>query len=210
MDYLPEFLRYFDIDLRPSNSELIQLDSIREHLYPGAHIATSNPYEHYHHGIVIDTEPDDLSIIHFWGQEKENGRIQTTNLPVFLAGGIDKLGQRTRQLYLISYDDDNDEKRRQTVEKAKELLEKANEIVYDIGERNCESFASFCRTDVWKSEQIDRIRQLFRSNLNKIHSILKNADEKNRKHVHDLMKTIPTNSLSSTEKVLFNELNNVQ
>lgn len=207
MDLLPEFLRYFDVDLQPSNSKEISLDSIRENLYPGAHIATSNPYEHYHHGIVVDVEPEDLSIIHFWGREKENGRIQTTTLPIFLAGGIHNLGQRTRRLYLVSYDDDNEEKRQQTVAKAKELLEKADEIVYDIGKRNCESFATFCRTNVWKSEQIERIRYLFLLNLKKIHSELKNADEKNRKTVQDLMKTMSTNSLSSTEQVLFDELN---
>ena len=209
MDFLPEFLRYVDADLKPANSEQIPIESARERLYPGAHIATSNPYEHYHHGIVVDTEPEDWTIIHLWGQEKDDSRIQKTNLPIFLAGGVDQLGKRTRQLYLVNYADDTDEKRQETVKKAKEMLEKADEVVYHITKRNCEGFAHFCRADSWKSEQIEKLRELLVLNLDRILRDVKNADGKNRKHVQALMQTIPTQPLASKEKVMYDQLMNI-
>lgn len=203
MDYLPEFLRSFDLDLRPSNSEQIDVTSARERLYPGAHIATSNPYEHYHHGIVVDTEPEDLLIVHFWGREKDQGRIQTTTLPIFLAGGIHNLGVKTRQLYLINYENDTEEKRRATVGIAKEMLEKADEVTYDIATRNCESFARFCRTNQWESEQIQKIRDTFVANAREIYEMIQDADETNRQHVSNVLKTVPEGAMTSSEKALY-------
>jgi hypothetical protein len=65
MDYLPYFLKHRNLDLQPSNSEQIDTKLAKDILYPGAHIATSNPYEYFHHGIVLDSNAPDISIIHF-------------------------------------------------------------------------------------------------------------------------------------------------
>jgi hypothetical protein len=45
---------------------------------------------------------------------------------------------------LIKYENDTPEKQQATVKMAKELLEKADEISYDLATSNCENFAYFC------------------------------------------------------------------
>ncbi len=95
MKFLPGILRIWDIILQPTNSECIDVESAKALLYPGAHIAAANPHEHFHHGIVIDLTATDISIVHFWGLNKREARIQSTTLPIFLAGGIKRLGIRT-------------------------------------------------------------------------------------------------------------------
>jgi len=206
MDYLPYFLKHFNVDLQPSNSVFIDVESAKQFLYPGAHIATSNPYEHYHHGIVVDVNTPDVSIIHLWGNQKDQSRVQTTNLPIFLAGGPDNLGKKARRLYLVNYDGDTLEKQHETVKVAKETLERADEIVYDIATLNCESFACFCRTDKWHSEQIERIKNLLVEKADEIYEKVENADEENTKNISSVLKTVPPNALNPSEKALFDEL----
>lgn len=206
MDYLPYFLKRFDLDLQPTNSICLDLQSAKTVLYPGAHIATSNPYEHYHHGIVIDTNTPEISIIHFWGPQKDTSRIQTTTLPVFLAGSPEDLGKKTRRLYLINYEDDTLEKQRRSVETAKEMLGKTDEITYDLARLNCESFAIYCRTGEWNSEQIERIKQVLIANASEIYKEIQNADEKNKKNIAAIIQTIPSDAFDPSEKLLYHQL----
>ncbi|UJR29093.1 hypothetical protein I4U23_010307 [Adineta vaga] len=206
MDYLPYFLKHYDLDLQPTNSECIDNDLAHILLYPGAHIATSNPYEHYHHGIVVDVNTPEISIIHLWGPTKETGRIQTTNLPIFLAGDKNLLGKKTRRLYLVNYEDDTLEKRQTTVELAKEMLAKADEIKYDVGTLNCESFAYFCRTGQWNSEQIERLKKILMEKALEIYEQVKDANEYNRNNIASLLRTVPVDALNPEERKLFDEL----
>ena len=205
MDYLPYFLKRYNLDLQPTNSICVDLESARSVLYPGAHIATSNPYEHYHHGIVADVNTPEISIIHLWGQEKDESRVQTTTLPVFLAGSPENLGKKTRRLYLVNYDGDTLEKQQETVKVAKELLEKADDIVYNIANLNCESFSYFCRTGKWTSEQIERIKNVLVSNAEEIYEKIKDANEQNRKNIYMVLQTIPPNALNPSEKELYDQ-----
>lgn len=206
MDYLPHFLKYYNFDLRPTNSVPVDVTSAKSVLYSGAHIATSNPYEHYHHGIVTDINTPDISIIHLWGPEKDTSRVQTTDLTTFLAGSPDQVGKRTRHLYLINYDNDTLEKQQQTVETAKDLLAKADSIVYDLIHLNCESFAHFCRTGKWHSEQSKTLKKLLIEKAPDIYEKVKNADEKNKKHIAAIVKTLPTDALDPSDKQLFDLL----
>ncbi|CAF1338301.1 unnamed protein product [Adineta ricciae] len=206
MDYLPFFLKHFDLNLQPSNSEYIDTDLARSYLYPGAHIATSNPYEHFHHGIVVDVDTPEISIIHLWGPTKETGRIQTTTLPIFLAGDKNLLGKKTRRLYLVNYEDDTLEKQQATVDVAKEMLEKADDIKYDLAKLNCESFACFCRNGQWKSEQIDMLKKILLDNVSEIYGKIKDADESNKRHIVSLLRTIPVDALNSKDRELYDEL----
>lgn len=206
MDYLPYFLKRFDLDLQPTNSICLDLQSAKTVLYPGAHVATSNPYEHYHHGIVIDTNTPEISIIHLWGPHKDTSRIQITTLPVFLAGSPEDVGKKTRQLYLVNYPDDTLEKQKRSMEIAKELLEKADEIVYDLASLNCESFSIYCRTGKWNSEQVDRIKQVLIANAMEIYEQIRNADEQNKKNIAAIVQAIPTDALSPEEKLLYHQL----
>jgi hypothetical protein len=206
MEYLPYFLQHYNYDLQPTNSVCVDLESAKTVLYPGAHIATSNPYEHYHHGIVVDINTPDISIIHFWGAQKDTSRIQTTTLPIFLAGGIDYLGKNNRRLYLVNYPGDTLEKQQETVKVAKELLEKADDIVYDLVNLNCESFACFCRTGKWYSEQIKNIKELLVIHAPEIYEKVRNADEQNRKQIASILKTIPSNAIDPSSRALLDQL----
>lgn len=165
-DYLKNLLRRHNVTLLPDRAELIVYPKRPDLLlYPGAHIATGNEGEPYHHGIVTDTS-DDMNIIHFWGEDKKNAKIQTTTLNAFLAGHPDQIGKRTRPLYLIEYPDDNDEKRRDTVRNAKDLLTKADQYMYNVLSSNCEALACFCRTGQWTSQQVERITKLLAIEIN--------------------------------------------
>jgi hypothetical protein len=206
MEYLPYFLKEFDLDLRPANSVTIDTESVKTVLYPGAHIAVSNPYEHYHHGIVVDVNTPEISIIHLWGQDKEHSRVRTTTLPVFIAGGPDKLGKRVRRLYLINYDNDTEEKQQETVKVAQELLAKADDIVYDYATLNCESFAYFCRTGKWDSFQIVKLKDTLVEKAPEIYEKVKNADEKDKKAIASVLKTVPKDALQPEQRALFNQL----
>ena len=128
-------------------------------LYEGAHISTSadNDGTHFHHGIVVNTtedasgNKDEITIIHFSGVTIENksaATIQTGNLHEFTAGG-------KQRLFLIHYEDDSLEKRRQTVITAKEYL--GNKDPYNIFLWNCEHFATYCRTGNKESEQVNAV-----------------------------------------------------
>ena len=202
MDFLPIVLQHFDFSLQPNNSEEIGVNSAKDHLYPGAHIATSNPYEHFHHGIVVDMNTQDLSIIHFWGPHKTDGSIQKTNLPLFLAGSPDKLGKTTRQLYLINYEHDSFEKRQETINRAKEMLTKTSEVSYDLLQSNCEHFARYCRTGQWESEQINKLIDLLTTELTNIFELINDANEENTKTMEALIKMVPDTSLDATQKEL--------
>lgn len=204
MDYLPYLLKRYNLDLQPSNSELIDVELAKDILYPGAHIATSNPYEHFHHGIVLDFNASDISIIHFWGPDKNHSRIQMTTLSIFLAGGLHLFGKRTRHLYLVNYENDSPQKREETIKIAQEILEKVDDYIYDLATSNCENFAYFCRTRKWESEQIDKIKDLLISKALEIYEQVQHADDKNRKNIGSLINSIPTNTLKPTEQVLYN------
>jgi hypothetical protein len=205
MEYLPYFLKEYNVDLRPKNSVTIDSASAKTVLYPGAHIAVSNPFEHYHHGIVVDVNTPDISIIHLWGQDKVHNRVQTTTLPIFIAGSIQDLGKRVRQLYLINYDNDTLEKQQETVRVAKETLAKADDVKYDIATTNCESFAYFCRTGEWTSYQIKTLTDVLVEKAPEIYKKVENGDEHTKKTIASLLKTVPKDALNPSEKALFDE-----
>ena len=206
MDYLSSILKHFHLDLRPTNAECIDIQSARSILYPGAHIATSSVNEHYHHGIVVDVEAPELSIIHFWGQEKDQSRVQICTLPVFIAGDVKSVGQRHRSLYLVHYEGDSLEKQQQTVQTARDIMASADAIVYNLATKNCESFACFCRTGEWKSEQISILRDLLEGQALQIYDRVKSANQKNRKNIATLLEQIPPSALSATERALYDQL----
>jgi hypothetical protein len=157
LEELQNILRERGIDLKPNNASLIAFPQrVDEELYPGAHIATGEEGAGniYHHGIVLSNQ-NVMLIAHFWGPGGSvTAKIQTTNLAAFLAGDPKFAGKITRPLYLISYKNDNDQKRQQTVDRAKEMLENSSAVEYNILTSNCECFAVYCRTGVWISRQV--------------------------------------------------------
>ncbi|CAF3689385.1 unnamed protein product [Adineta steineri] len=203
MDYLPQFLKYYNIDLQPTNSNGIDIKLAKDLLYPGAHIATANPYEHFHHGIVIDTNTPDISIIHLWAADKNSGRVQTTTLPIFIAGSIDDVGKNLRHLYLVNYDGDTVKKQQTTVETAKKTLENADDIKYNLATLNCESFASFCRTGKWRSEQTEKLTNVLIENAADIYEKVKDADENNKRNISALVQAAPIDALDPSQKELY-------
>ncbi|CAF0933228.1 unnamed protein product [Didymodactylos carnosus] len=206
MDFLPVLVEKYNLDLQPSHSERIDVQSADTLLYPGAHIAASIRHEHFHHGIVIDPAAPDISIMHLWGRNKNVGRVQMTTMPIFLAGNVDNLGKKTRELYLVNYDGDTYEKQKETVKVAKELLEKADDIVYDLATLNCESFACFCRTGRWDSEQVTKIKHLLKDKLQEIFQEVEDANIKDGQGIISLINAILTDVLSPTDKEVLVQL----
>ncbi|CAF3826339.1 unnamed protein product [Rotaria sp. Silwood1] len=160
-DYQKNILKALNVDLKPSSARLLDwsCQSDKE-LYPGAHIATGEdgPGNHYHHGIVLDNTGR-MEIVHFWGENKNTAKIQTTTLPAFVAGSPSLVGIKTRPLYLIRYDDDNEQKRQETVSRAKKALKEADKYKYDLLSNNCECLAFYCRAGDWTSEQADKVQE---------------------------------------------------
>ncbi|CAF0860427.1 unnamed protein product [Adineta steineri] len=200
MKFITTFLRKNDVDLRPSNSEPIDIESARTRLYPGAHVAAGTPYEHFHHGIVIDLTGIDITIVHYWGAKKSEARVQATTLPIFAAGGIKKLGTRSRQLYIVNYEDDTPEKQRQTCELAKELLKTPDVFKYNIFTQNCEGFAYFCRMGQWKSEQATALLNCLKNKPKQLFKTTKHEKKSNVNNYACLFKIIPNDVLSPTDR----------
>ncbi|UJR32469.1 hypothetical protein I4U23_019931 [Adineta vaga] len=191
MQYLSPLLRIYNINLQPTNSQPIDIQSAKTYLYPGAHIATANSHEHFHHGIVVDLTSTDISVVHFWGVRKREARIQTTTLPIFIAGGIKRVGIRSRKLYIVQYQNDTLEKQEETKRRAKNLLDNPDCYKYNMFRLNCESFAYFCRTEKWESEQVVIIR-LFLSNKKKqISNQIKRTKDRCKSSYVLAMKIIP-------------------
>jgi hypothetical protein len=143
-------------------------------LYPGAHIATGEEGfgNQYHHGIVLDNM-EEMKIVHFWGADKTTARIQTTTLACFLAGSPELVGKASRPLYLISYDNDEEQKRQITIERAEQLLKESDEHIYDLLSANCECLAAYCRTGIWTSEQVQKVMKAIGWLIQKITSTVK-------------------------------------
>ena len=172
MKFLSTIFRILNIDFQPENSEHINMDVAQSRLYPGAHIATGNPYDYFHHGIVIDPTTEEILIVHFWGHKKREAHIQTADLSTFVSGSSHRVASKNRQLYLVHYENDTFEKQQETCQRAKEMLEKPYSCKFHLLHLNCESFARFCRTGEWKSEQatvlksfpLKKIRNICRKN----------------------------------------------
>ncbi|CAF1480497.1 unnamed protein product [Adineta steineri] len=202
MEYLSPVFKRCNLNLQPSNSERIDISSAKEILYPGAHIATGDPYEYFHHGIVLDPNASDISIIHFWGTNHMDSRVQITSLPIFIAGGIHLVGKKTRGLYLINYDGDTKEKQEETVKTAERLLEEVSDNTFDWNTSNCESYACFCRTGKWGSQQTAAVFNTLSNNAKEINEELKNFNEKNKKKLRSILNAYPTHPLSQFKNAL--------
>lgn len=174
-DVIREILKDHNINLKPSNARLVTYpDRFEEVLYPGAHIATGvdGLGNQYHHGIVLDNTGE-MNIVHFWGFDKKTAKIQTTTLASFLAGSPDLAGKVARPLYLISYDNDNEQKRRETIERAKNLLKDAHLHKYNLISDNCECLATYSRTGIWASEQVEKVQTAINRLIVKIAPMVK-------------------------------------
>ena len=165
---LEALLRRNETCLKPNQAELIvHPKRPDEVLYPGAHIATGENGTIFHHGIVIDTS-DEMTIVHFWGENKSRSTIQTTTLNAFLASHPALVGIKCRPLFLIHYLDDTNEKRRDTVHNAKFMLSQTDQEVYNLISNNCEVLATSCRTGRRESAQIEQVKQLLVKELDNL------------------------------------------
>jgi hypothetical protein len=65
---------------------------------------------------------------------------------------------KPKPFYLVNYRNDTPEKRQATVEIAKHFVKDFAEIIrFDIVRRNCEHFATYCRTGNWESKQVEKL-----------------------------------------------------
>jgi len=133
------------VDLFPSNAVLISVLDWKEVLYDGAHVAvafrTDNPLAEiaWHHGIYVGNR----TVID--NNDRDNSSsIRLTSFEEFI-----EVGDIMSSFALISYEDDNDEKRNISLNCANTLLNSESNVnskLYDLVSFNCQHFATFCRT----------------------------------------------------------------
>lgn len=205
MGFGSKVLRICDINFQPANSKVISIELAKTLLYVGAHVATGNPYEHFHHGIVVDLTGE-LLIIHFWGQKKRDAHVQTTTLPIFIAGGAQKLGTRNRQLHLVNYPNDTVQQQQETCQRAKDMLEKPYSCKFHLLKLNCESFAYFCRTQEWKSDQVATLKNVPAATLRRIRRKITGARKRNERNLTSPSEPVAADVLPSVDGVILQQL----
>ena len=101
---------------------------------------------YYHHGVFMGG----YDVVHFSGQNKEDAKPRSCDLYEFLSNSEDKV------IYIVKYDD-SDKLRPvgETLRYARETLENPNKWPkYHLAGNNCESFATWLKTDKFESVQV--------------------------------------------------------
>ncbi len=136
---LADFLQELQLDLSPSNREVIDKLDFKASTPYGSHIAVpsrSSQLGPWHHGILIDSQ----DVIHMYGDSKSVARVRSCSLKNFTSG--------TDFIVVVLYEGDGDAHRIDTVSAAKWMLRNfgdAADPLYNIIGFNCEHFAILCR-----------------------------------------------------------------
>lgn len=110
----------------------------------GDHIKIGRGF-YSHHGIYIDRD----QVVHFSGEPKRKNRsqIEVTTLEKFINGA------KETHLKVVEYEEDTIFDAETTIQLALESLGDAD---YHIVFRNCEHFATYCKTGKRESKQVKR------------------------------------------------------
>ncbi|CAL8461678.1 g1209 [Coccomyxa elongata] len=125
-------------------SVLSRVDSLPAVARPGDHIAVLGPSAPvWHHGILADSS----HVFDLYGACKQSAVVSRRSIPDFLQG--------VTAAAIVHYPDDDDGFRLLTLSLAEAYsTSKLNRKgQYDAVRRNCESFATWCRSTQWASHQ---------------------------------------------------------
>lgn len=132
--------------VHPTRTEITNLSLCADYLKPGDHIAWKRPYVIWHHALVtaVDTERNKVRVIH-WSSEKGEG-VQITEELV-------DLKKERGNLYRMDYNEEviKENPPRLVLARARSRLGDKN---YHFFRDNCESFATFCKKGVERSQQV--------------------------------------------------------
>ncbi|PJI42327.1 lecithin retinol acyltransferase family protein [Ferrovibrio sp.] len=127
---------------------MLDISSKRPRLPIGSHVAIRRPAGYTHHGVYIGR----YTIIHHSGLSENifarKGPICETSVEKFLSDG---------QWHVIQYPKGQSLPKNKVVENAKSRL---GEIGYDLFSGNCEHFATWCKTGIAQSKQVDAFLKL--------------------------------------------------
>ena len=140
--------------VHPTRTEITNLSLCADYLKPGDHIAWRRPYAIWHHALVtaVDTaETNEVGVIHWSGQKKRGGKAQIT----------EELLDMKKQLGSLYRMDYNEEVIRENPPRL--VLARARSRLGDKGYHffrdNCESFVTFCKKGVQRSQQVRWLRK---------------------------------------------------
>ena len=136
----------------PTRTEITNLSLCADYLKPGDHIAWRRPYLIWHHALVtaVETGSNKVRVIH-WSSQKgaESAQIKEEELD---------LKMQTGNLYRMDYDEEviKENPLRLVLARARSRLDEKG---YDFFRDNCESFVTFCKKGVEKSQQVRWFRK---------------------------------------------------
>ena len=130
-----------------------------------------------HHGIYLKEE---MNVIELHGEDKKSAKPKIRPLTEFCAGSVD------RKLYRVQYQEGDYLPVSETIQRAKEAVEKAKSWEpYHLVVNNCETFATFLKTGKKISMQVQKV---LLANLEKAVPVIKKAITSSAASVSSSMK----------------------
>ena len=137
--------------VHPTRTEITNLSLCSDYLKPGDHIAWRRPYLIWHHALVtaVKTESNKVRVIHWSSQKGE--RAQITEEPL-------DLKMQLGNLYRMDYNEEviKEYPPRLVLARARSRL---GDKGYHLYRDNCESFVTFCKKGVERSQQVRWLRK---------------------------------------------------
>jgi len=137
--------------VHPTRTEITNLSLGADHLKPGDHIAWNRPYGIWHHALVtaVGTERNKVRVIHWSSQKGERAQITEELVDLKMQRG---------NLYRMDYNEEviKGNPPRLVLARARSRL---GDKGYHLFRDNCESFATFCKKGVERSQQVRWLRK---------------------------------------------------
>mmetsp|Transcript_8905 Transcript_8905/g.19000 ORF Transcript_8905/g.19000 Transcript_8905/m.19000 type:complete len:237 (+) Transcript_8905:176-886(+) len=157
-DYLPELLDKLEL-LPPGAEQYVDSHVLATKAKAGDQIMVQSPSGYWHHGIMIGMQPDahgqeQYYVVDVWGENKESSTISQRPYNDFVAG---KVG-----FARAHYGQKNVLPRAKSKALALYLVDVARQrgFQYNVLERNCEHFATWCRIGRNTSHQVCEVHKL--------------------------------------------------
>lgn len=137
--------------VHPTRTEITNLNLCADYLKPGDHIAWRRPYAIWHHALVtaVDTERNQVRVIHWSSRKGEGARIREE---------LVDMKKQLGTLYRMDYDEEvtRENPSRLVLARARS---RDGDKGYDFFRDNCESFVTFCKKGVVRSQQVRWLRK---------------------------------------------------
>ena len=135
--------------VHPARTAITNLSLCADYLKPGDHIAWERPYVIWHHALVsaVYTERNTVKVIHWSGPTSQKGERAIIKEEELV------LEEQRGNLYRIDYSEEVIKENPPRLVLAR-ALSRRDETGYSLRTNNCESFATFCKKGVPRSQQV--------------------------------------------------------